>query len=283
MKRLLGVICLVAILGIMGTSSWAAGSLKVAGSTTVLPISQLWAEEFMTKHSGVSISVSGGGTGTGISSLLNGTIDIANASREASEKEIDTAKARNEKLVGTKIAKDGLAVIVNPANNVKNLTMAQLKAIYSGSATSWNQVGGNASRAIVVVGRDSSSGTYGFFQEAVLGGGSYVKGMLSQPSNAAVAQTVSQSKEAIGYVGLAYAEEFAKKGKVRILSISTKTGEAGRVPTAATVQSGTYPLWRYLYCYTLGKPKGVAAEFIKFGLSKEGQELVKQAEYLPLK
>ena len=283
MKKLLSIIGLVAVVSATSTAAWAAGTLKIAGSTTVLPISQLWAEEFMVKHPDVSVSVSGGGTGTGISTLLNGTINIANASREATAKEIDAARTRNEKLFATKIAKDGMAIIVNPANNVKNLTMAQLKAIYSGGASTWDKVGGNSGKGIVIVGRDSSSGTYGFFQEVVLAGGPYVKGMLGQPSNAAVAQTVAQSKDAIGYVGMAYAEEFAKKGRVRILSVSTKKGEHGIVPTSSTVQNGSYPLWRYLFCYTIGKPSGLAAEFIKFGLSSQGQSLVKQAEYLPLK
>jgi phosphate transport system substrate-binding protein len=283
MKKVLGLVGLVVTASLLCSTTWAAGSLKISGSTTVLPISQLWAEGFMAKHSEDSVSVSGGGTGTGISQLLNGTSNIANASREVTQKEIDTARSRNKKIVGTKIAKDGLSIIVNPANNVSNLTMAQLRDIYSGKITNWKQVGGKSGNSIVVVGRDTSSGTYGFFQEAVLDSGPYVKGMLSQPSNAAVAQAVSQSRDAIGYVGMAYADEYAAKGRLKILAISTKSGVSGKVPTAATVQDGSYPLWRYLYCYTIGKPSGLAAEFLKFGLSSEGQSLVKRAEYLPLK
>ena len=191
MKKLLSFsLALVAAASIANAAP--RGELKIAGSTTVLPLSQLWAETYMNKFSGASISVSGGGTGTGISMLLNGTCQIANASREAKPGEISTARNRNSKLVATKLAKDGISIIVSPSNNVKNLTMAQLDGIYSGKYTEWDQVGGKSHARIVVVGRDSSSGTYGFFQEAVLHGAAYRKDMLSMPSNASVAQAVAQ-------------------------------------------------------------------------------------------
>lgn len=285
MNKLIGTACLIAAIAALACAACAApsGNLKIAGSTTVLPLSQIWAEQFMMKYPNASISVSGGGSGTGISMLLNGTCQLANASREAKKKEIDTARARNSKLVGTKVAKDGLAIIVHPSNSVKNLTMDQIKAIYSGKARTWKDVGGSSSASIVVVGRDSSSGTYGFFQEAVLGGGAYRSDMLSMPTNAAVAQAVAQSKDAVGYVGMAYAWKDEQKGKCKVLSVSRTKGEAGLEPTDANVQSGKYPLFRYLYVYTLGSPKGLAGEFIKFGLSSEGQELVHKAGYLPLK
>jgi phosphate transport system substrate-binding protein len=261
----------------------AKGTLKIAGSTTVLPLAQLWAEEYMGKNPDASISVSGGGTGTGISMLLNGTCDIANASREASFKELDTAKSRNSKLNEVKLARDGLAIIVHPGNNVKNLTLAQLEGIYSGKFSTWRDVGGNSNKAIVVVGRDSSSGTYGFFQEAVLHKGAYRKDTLAQASNAAVAQAVSQSQDAIGYVGMAYAEEFEKQHRVSAVSISRKKGDPGMVPSAKTVMTGEYPLFRYLYAYTLGSPRGLGAAFLKWCTGTEGQALVEKAGYLPLK
>jgi len=270
--------------GLAASAGLAApkGNLRITGSTTVLPLSQIWAEQFMAKHPDVSVSLAGGGTGTGISMLLNGSCDIANASREAKTKEIDTARSRNSKLVGARVAKDGIAIIVHPSNNVKNLTMAQIRNIYAGKADSWGQVGGDSKGSIVVVGRDSSSGTYGFFQEAVLGGGAYRKDMLSMPTNAAVAQAVTQSKDAIGYVGMAYAWSLAEKGKVNVVSVSAKKGETGMAPTEANVKSGKYPLFRHLYVYTLGKPKGLAGEFIRYCLSSEGQDLVHKAGYLPL-
>jgi len=285
MKKLATLVCVAFVFAATVCVTFAApsGNLKIAGSTTVLPLSQIWAEEFMKKYPNVSISVSGGGSGTGLSMLINGTCDIANASREAKKKEINTARARSSKLVGTKVAKDGLAIVVHASNNVKNLTMDQLRAIYSGKIRTWNEVGGDSSANIVVIGRDSSSGTYGFFQEAVLGGGSYRSDMLSMPTNAAVAQAVAQSKNAIGYVGMAYAWKEEKAGRCKVLSISRKKGEPGLEPTDDNVLSGRYPLFRYLYMYTLGSPKGLAAEFIKFALSQEGQALVHKSGYLPLK
>jgi len=277
MKKLIGLsLALVAVASVAVAAP--RGNLKIAGSTTVLPLSQSWAEAYMGKNPGASISVSGGGTGTGISMLLNGTCDIANASREAKPGEIAAAKSHKSKLVAVKLAKDGIAVIVNPANNVKNLTMAQLNAVYSGKVSNWNQIGGKSSSKIVVIGRDSSSGTYGFFQDAVLAGGAYRKNMLSMPSNAAVAQAVSQSRDAIGYVGL----DFAKSGRLHILSLSRKTGEPGMRPSKATIASGKYPLFRLLYAYTMGNPKGLAANFLKFCTSKEGQGMVTKSGYIPL-
>jgi phosphate transport system substrate-binding protein len=277
MKKMLCAVLLILTLAV-NCLAGPSGRLKIAGSTTVLPIAQIWLEEFMKKHPNVDGSVSGGGTGVGISMLLNGTCDIATASREAKKKEIDSAKDRNMMLVATKIARDGLAVIVNPSNNVKNLTMEQLKKIYLGDITNWKQVGGE-DLPIVVIGRDSSSGTYVFFQETVLGGKAYRRDMLSLASNAAVQHAVIQSAGAVGYVGMGYVDP----KKVKVLSISKKKGEPGMLPTEETVMSGKYPLFRYLYCYTLGKPKGIVAEFLKFATSPEGQALVKKAGYLPAK
>lgn len=282
MKRLISagiaVLMLIAACGAFA----ASGNLKITGSTTVLPISQIWAEDYMSAHASASISVAGGGSGTGISNLLNGTCDIANASREAEPKEKDIAKSKNTTLFETRIARDGLSVIVNKANKIKSLSFGQLNAIYSGSAKTWKDVGGTSSQPIVVVGRDSSSGTYTFFQEAILNKGPYVTSMLSMPTNQAVAQAVAQAPNAIGYVGLAYAEDFEKVGKLRIVSVYKKAGDKPMVPTKASIMSGKYPLFRYLYMYTLGKPKGLAADFIKFSLSPKGQKAISQTGYLPL-
>lgn len=282
MIRKYAAIGLILALALCAPAAAQKGNLKIAGSTTVLPLSQVWAEAYMAKNPGVNISVSGGGSGTGISMLLNGSCEIANSSRPAKKKEISTARARNSKLTETKLAKDGLAIVVHPSNNVKNLTMAQIAAIYRGKATTWKEVGGDSSAAIVVVGRDSSSGTYGFFQQAVLGGGAYTKSMLSMPSNAAVAQAVSKSKDAIGYVGVAYAEQYEKQNKLRVVSVSRTTGEPGLKPTEQTVKDGSYPLFRFLYAYTLGSPKGLAGEFLKWCVGPEGQALVPKSGYMSL-
>ena len=280
------ILCALALAMALTSSNLMAkskGSLKIAGSNTVLPLSQLWAEEYMSKHEGASISVSGGGTGTGLSMLLNGTCDIANASREAKSSEIKAASSKNSKLVAIKVARDGLAIIINPANNVKNLTIAQLTAIYGGKVESWNEVGGKSKNKIVTIGRDSSSGTYGFVQEKILGGKAFRKDIMSIPTTQAICQAVAQSKDAIGYVGVAYAHEFSKSGKVKIVSISEKKGIRGEIPTRKTVMSGEYPLFRYLYFYTMGNPKGLAGDFVKYALSPEGQKLVEKSGYYPLK
>lgn len=285
MKKTLWAMGLATALAVSPIMAFAGlkDTLKLAGSTTVLPLSQVWADVYMHKHPEKTITVSGGGTGVGFSMLLNDLCDIASASREAQPKEIDMAKVHNSRLVKTKLAKDGIAIIAHPGNSVKNLTIDQIGAIYSGKATIWKQVGGNSSKAIVVVGRDSSSGTYGFFQEAVLGGGLYTKEMLCLPSNVNVADTVAQTEGAIGYVGMAFADEYVKAGKVKIIAVSKHRGEVGMVPDEETVKSGRYPLFRYLYAYTLGTPSGLTADFLKFGLSAEGQKLVYTAGYLPVK
>lgn len=277
MKRFLCASLLAVLIVSVGFCA-ASKKLKISGSTTVLPIAQLWLESFMKKHPDVDGSVSGGGTGVGISMLLNGTCDIATASREAKKKEIDSAKERNMKLVATRVARDGLAIVVHPSNNVANLTLEELKKIYVGKITNWNQVGG-ANLQIVVVGRDISSGTYGFFQESVLEGGMYRKDMLALASNTAVEHAVAQSPGAIGYIGMGYVDP----KKVKVVSISNKKGEKGVMPTEENVMTGKYPLFRYLYCYTSGEPKGVAAEFLRFVTSPEGQSLVKKAGYVPIK
>jgi len=284
MKKALGLLLAGAVVAAMAVSSSAApkGQLKIAGSNTLLPLSQVWAETFMNKYPDASVSISGGGSGQGLAQLLNGTCNIAAASRAAKAKEIDSARTRNFKLVATKVARDGLAVIVHPSNNVKNMTIPQLGQIYGGAVKTWDKVGGVSKNRILVIGRDSSSGTYGFFQDAVLGGKAYTKDMMSNPTTQAICVAVSQSKDAIGYVGVAYAEDFASRGKVKIISISRKTGEAGMVPTVARIKSGEYPLFRFLYYYTAGSPKGLAAEFLKFCTGPEGQNLVEKGGYVAL-
>jgi phosphate transport system substrate-binding protein len=284
MKKTLWTTALATTLAVSSVAAFAASkdTLKLAGSTTVLPVAQRWASAYMEKHPDKLITVSGGGTGVGFSMLLNGICDIADASREAQKKEIDLAKAHNAKLVVTKLGKDGIAMIAHPDNNVKNLTIDQIGDIYSGKVSSWKQVGGNTAKAIVVMGRDTSSGTYGFFQEVVLDGRAYTKEMLCLASNVAVADGVAQTDGAIGYVGMAFADEYVKAGKVKIIAVSKATGEPGMVPSEATIKSGKYPLFRYLYAYTLGKPSGLVKDFLNFGLSSEGQALVTKAGYLPM-
>ncbi len=281
MKRLFALIAMMMLLS-LAAGAVSAASLTIAGSTTVLPVAQAWAEEYGNQNPGMNLSVSGGGSGTGISMLLNGTCDIADASRPAKSKEIQKGRTKNKKLVATKVARDGIAIVVHPSNGVSELSMDQIKNIYLGKYTNWKQVGGS-NLEIVTVGRDSSSGTYGFFRDLVLGGQKYYRGMLGQPSNAAVASTVKSTKGGIGYVGVAYADKGEKKGELKTVAVSSKAGKKAMKPTKQTVMSGDYPLFRFLYMYTLGSPSGEAKKFLNFGLSSEGQDLVTKVGYFPVK
>ena len=257
-----------------------AQNLSVKGSDTMLQLAQGWAQAYMQAHPGSTITVTGGGSSTGIAALVNGSTDIANASRIMKGSEVDKAKARGFVPFEVPVARDGLAIIVNPGNPVKSLSMAQLKGIYSGAITNWKQVGG-PDRPIVTVGRDSSSGTYGFFQDNVLGiGRPYRADMQTTPSTNAIGQTVAQDLGAIGYVGVAYGEGFGSK--VKILPISRGSAEPVE-PSAAAVKNGKYPLWRYLFMYTRGKPAGAAKEFIEWVRSAAGQDVVETVGYYRVK
>ena len=262
----------VAIAGSALPSFAAQGMVKIKGSDTILPLASAWAEAYMNKHPNAMISVTGGGSGVGLAALINGTCDIADASRAAKPKEISQGRDRNVVLKATTVAKDGISIIVNPKNPIKGLTIKQLAKLYIG-AQSWSEVGGDKEK-VIATGRDSSSGTYGFFQEAVLGGKRFRNDTLSLPSNNAICQAVSQDEGAIGYVGIAFAEEYAAKHKVKIITIN------GIAPSEETVANGKYPLWRPLYCYTNGRPGGVIGDYLKFVVSSEGQKIVKKLGYI---
>lgn len=254
----------------------SAQSVTVKGSDTMLRLGQAWAAAYMNSKPGRVVTVTGGGSTTGIASLINGGCDIAQASRAIKGSEVDKAKARGFVPFETPVARDGLAVIVHPSNPLKAISMDQLKRIFNGAATTWKPINGTE-RAIVVVGRDSSSGTYGFFQDTVLGiGRPYRPDMQTTPSNNAIAQVVSQDEGAIGYVGIAYATRFGSK--VKILPVSRGKDEP-QMPTEENVRSGKYALSRYLFFYTRGKPAGVIKEFLDWVRSPAGQEQVVKVGY----
>lgn len=255
-----------------------AQTITLKGSDTMLQLAQVWAEAYH-KAKGKVVTVTGGGSSTGLAALINGGTDIANASRPIKASEIDKAKDRGFIPYETAVARDGLSIVVNPKNPIKSLSIEQLADIYSGKISNWKQLGG-PSQAIVTIGRDSSSGTYGFFQDNVLKGGPYRSDMQSTPSNNAIAQVVSQDLGAIGYIGVAYAKAF--KGKVHEIPVSRGKGPAIE-PTEENVRNGKYPLWRYLFMYTKGKPGGAAGDFIKWVKSAEGQAIVEQVGYYSVK
>jgi hypothetical protein len=205
------------------------GRLVIKGSDTLLPIAQPWAQAFSRQKPGADVSVTGGGSSTGITALINGTCDIANSSRKIRPGEIRNAKSRNVIIREFPVARDGLTIVVHPSNPVKSLSVDQVAAIYTGRVNNWSELGGPNLR-IVTNGRDTSSGTYGFFQEDVLRNAKYRADMISTPSNNAIANNVANDRGGIGYIGVAYATEFVKAGKVKEVPISFTRGGRGAPP-----------------------------------------------------
>lgn len=260
---------------LMGATS--GQTITVKGSDTMVIMAQRWAEAYMAKHPGSVIQVTGGGSGTGISALINGTTDICNASRPMKGSERAKLQERYATLgVEIKSAKDGLSIYVNEANGLQELTIAQIKDIYTGKITNWKQLGGTDAK-IIVYGRENNSGTYVYFKDNVLGGADYMPGMQSMPGTAAVVNAVSKDKFGIGYGGSAYG-----KG-IRELKVKKDAGSPAYAPTAENVKSGVYPISRFLYMYTAQRPSGAVKEYIDWILSAEGQAIVTQVGYFPVK
>jgi phosphate transport system substrate-binding protein len=251
------------------------GTLSVKGSDTMVILAQRWAESFMAAHEGAQVQVSGGGSGTGISSLLGGTADIANASRPMNDRERATLSSdRHAEAHETRVALDALAIYVHTDNAIASLTMEQLASIYRGQVTNWSAVGG-PDRPIVLYSRENNSGTYAYFKEHVLQSQDFALNTQTLPGTAAVINAVSHDVSGIGYGGIGYAEG------VRTVPITGADG-APIEPTLENATSGRYPLSRFLFMYTAGEPRGLAADFIGFVTSEEGQRLVEQAGFYPL-
>ncbi len=252
------------------TGSTGQQTVSVSGSTTVLPVVQRAAEEFMNTHTDADIQVSGGGSSVGVQAVGEGTADIGMASRDLKSAE----RERYPDLVRYAVAIDGIALIVHPSNGVNSLTLDQVRGIYNGTITGWDAVGG-ADRSIVVVGRDSASGTREYFHEVVMQKENFVSTQLEKNSNGAVRQTVAQTPGAIGYVGLGYLGE-----PVRPLSIVVDGTPVE--PTVGNVKAGTYPLARELNLFTRGEAAGTAKEFIEFILGPDGQQIVAEEGFVPI-
>ena len=255
----------------------AAGTVTVKGSDTMVVLGQRWAEEYMKKHKDTTIQVTGGGSGTGISALINGTTDVCEASRSMKDAE---KKQVQEKAGGPPVeitvAKDGLSVYVNDSNPISELSMAQLKAIFTGKVTSWKDVGGPDAK-IIPYSRENSSGTYVFFKEHVLSNADYTPRAQAMPGTAAVVNAVAREKFGIGYGGAAYA-----KG-IKVIKVKKDAGAAGVVPSDATIKDGSYPLSRPLFFYTRPKPAADIKAFTDWVLSPEGQAIVVKVGYFPIK
>ena len=248
----------------------AAENVVIKGSTTVLPIAQAALEAYMKAHPGVNISLSGGGSGEGIKALIDKSADIATSSREIKDKEVELAKSKGINPVAYTVAIDALTPIVHPKNKINGLTIDQLSQIYQGKIKNWKEVGGDDLQ-IVVVSRDSSSGTFETWGHMVLNNAKVTPKAQLQASSGAVVQAVSKNRYAISYVGIGYLNK-----SVKALTVN------GVQASAKTALSKEYPIARSLYMYTNGQPEGVVADFIKFVLSPAGQKLVAKEGFIPL-
>lgn len=252
-----------------------AGTLTIKGSDTMVILAQSWAEAYMRAHPGAVIQVSGGGSGTGIAALINGTADIATASRAIKDSERRTiAQLRGGEVHETRAALDALAIYVHESNPVRALTIEQLHRIYRGKAHRWRAFGGPDLR-IILYSRENNSGTYAYFKEHVLDELDFAAEAQTLPGTAAVINAVSQDPGAIGYGGIGFGRG------VRTVPVAEGEGPAV-APTMENATRGTYPLARHLYLYTAGEPTGLAAAFIAWVLSPEGQALVEQVGFYPL-
>jgi phosphate transport system substrate-binding protein len=268
-----GVILFVGILsGCIGGDNQDTQTLIIGGSTTVFPITQAAADAYMDANQNVDIQVSGTGSSNGISSVGGGSIDIGMASRELKSTEIDTYP----NLVQHVVAKDGIALIIHTTNTVEQLSTQQVKDIYLGTYTNWNELGG-PNKEIVVVGRDSASGTREFFYDHVMGKEEFVSTMLEENSNGAVHATVSTTPGAIGYVGLGYVDN-----EVSAINILNEDTDTYIEPTVQNVLDGKYPIFRNLNMFTNGEPSGLAKEFIDYIQSEEGQQIVENEGFVPI-
>jgi len=258
-------------------------SIQIKGSDTMVNLGQAWAEKYMEENAGDFVAVTGGGSGTGLSSLISGTCDIACSSRNIKEKEITLAKQKGINPYEVKIALDGLAVVVHPANPVSNLTLDQLSGIFTGKITNWKEVGG-LDQKIVVLSREVNSGTHVYFKEHVLrhedpnSKEEFAPGALLLSSSQAIADEVAQNSSAIGYYGMGYISD-----KQKHIDVAKDEKSPYINPDIQNVISGKYPISRPLFFYTNGQPQGLVKKFVDYALSQEGQEIVIQTDFVPVK
>lgn len=248
-----------------------AGNININGSTTVLPIAQKVAESYMKENPDAKISISGGGSGNGIKAIIDGTADIGNSSRAMKPEEEKLAKEKGVTPASFTVAYDCIIPVVHPSNTLKDITMDQLKAIYKGDIRNWKEIGG-PDKAIVIISRDTSSGTYEVWEEKVMKKERVFPGALLQASNGAVAQAVSKNPNAVGYVGVGYLNNTLKA-----LSVN------GVVGSKETTLNGKFPISRPLFMFTKGQPAGEIKSFIDYVMADKGQKLVEESGFVPLK
>jgi phosphate transport system substrate-binding protein len=291
MKKSLFALIFVLCLGLSGcrragpagsASAAQAQSIVNKGSDTMVNLALAWAERYQSEHEQANISVTGGGTGTGMAALINNTVDLANASRRIKPEEKLAAEKNGVEPVEFVVARDAIAVVVNPGNPVSELTLQQIADIYSGKISNWKEVGGE-DRPIVRLSRETNSGTHVYFLERVLRmGKSDNKTMFSTdtlllPSSQGITAETSSNPNAIGYDGLGYVTP-----EVKVVAVAEKAGGPYVLPSADTVNNGAYPVARDLYMYTVGQPKGAVKDYLDWIMTAEAQKIVTQLGFVPI-
>ncbi len=254
-------------------------SLSIKGSDTMVHLVTTWSEAYMQAHTSVDISVTGGGSGTGISSLIGKSTDICASSRDMSAEEKKKAAEQGISLKETIVGRDGIAIAVHPSNPIQELDMEQLRKIYTGAITQWDQLGG-AAAPLLPLSRESSSGTFVFFQEHVLKKEDFAASVRLMPATAAIIQSISEDANAIGYVGLGYAVEAG--AKIKLVPIKKDAGSPAVVPTESTVRDASYSISRPLFFYTGGINPTQVEPFLAFCTGVEGQTIVRESGYVPI-
>jgi phosphate transport system substrate-binding protein len=269
---------------IASAGAYAAGnSIQIKGSDTMVNLGQAWAEAFMQDHPDAFVAVTGGGSGTGIAAMISGTCDIAESSRTMKKEEFEQAKAKGADPKEFTVGMDGLAVAVSPQNPVNQLTIDQVADIFTGRIRNWKDVGGE-NLTIVVLSREVNSGTHVYFKEHVLRKGDskskveFTPKALMMPSSQAIADEIAQNKNAIGYYGMGYVNSTQKA-----LAIAKDIHSPFHLPTIQSVTANTYYISRPLLLYTNGEPKGLIKEFVDFAFSPQGQTIVKETDFVPIK
>lgn len=258
------------------------GSLQIKGSDTMVNLAQAWAEEFMKIHPESSIAVTGGGSGTGIAGLINGTCDVACSSRKITEKEIALMKKKGLEPMEHVLALDGIAVVVHPSNPVSQLTIDQLRDIFTGKITNWNQVGGKSAQ-IVILSREVNSGTHVFFKEHVLvkegkkERAEFAPSALLLSSSQAIADEITQNPDAIGYYGMGYVS-----AQQKAIAVGKSPEGPFEKPSPDAVRTSAYPIARPLFIYTTPKDNALVNEFLQFAESSQGQKIVLEIDFVPV-
>jgi phosphate transport system substrate-binding protein len=288
LRNLLLIILILLITGCRPTEELENGTpgqfyIENKGSDTLVNLALAWAERYQEIRSEVRLAVSGGGSGTGIAAILNGTVDIANASRQITNEELNAAQERGISPVEFVVAQDAIAVVVHLQNPVDQLTIQQISAMYSGAINNWSEVGGE-DRPIVRLSRETNSGTHVYFLEEVLRQGDpddttlFSQDTLLLPSSEGITAEVKDNPNAIGYEGLGYITPGMK-----VLAIARSADEAYVLPTIESVNDDTYPIARDLYMYTPGEPTGVVAEYMDWVLGEQAQQIVAELGFVPVR